>query len=91
MLQKLAAITNPLKADSIPELIQSVAGFAVAIGLPIAIIFIVYSGFLFVTARGDEKKLETAKAGIQWSLIGAALIVGASFLAEAVVNFAKEL
>ena len=47
-------------------------------------------GFLFVSARGDEKKLETAKAGIQWSLIGAALIEGASFLAEAVVNFVKE-
>ncbi|HEY4521790.1 MAG TPA: hypothetical protein VJH05_01470 [Candidatus Paceibacterota bacterium] len=91
MLQNLlAAITNPLKADDIPALILSIAEFARNIGLPIAIIFIVYNGFLFVSARGDEKKLETAKAGIKWSLIGAALIVGASFLAEAVVNFVKE-
>ena len=91
MLQKLlAAITNPLKANDIKELVLNIAEFARNIGLPIAIIFIVYNGFLFVSARGDEKKLETAKEGIKWSLIGAALIVVASFLAEAVVNFVKE-
>ena len=89
MFQKLAAITNPLKADDIPALILNIAEFARNLGLPIAIIFIVYNGFLFVSARGDEKKLETAKESIKWSLIGAALIVGASFLAEAVVNFVK--
>lgn len=89
MLQKLAQITNPLKAENIPDLIKAIADFAVTVGLPIAIIFIVYSGFLFVSARGDEKKLENAKEGIKWSLIGAALIVGAKFLADAIVNFVK--
>lgn len=92
MLEKLAiAIENPLKADTIGELITTIADFAMTIGLPIAIIFIVYSGFLFVSARGDEKKLETAKEGFKWAIIGAAILVGAKFLAEAIVNFAKGL
>lgn len=92
MLEKLAvAIENPLKAETIGELITTVADFAMTIGLPIAIIFIIYSGFLFVSARGNEKKLETAKEAFKWSVIGAALIVGAKFLAEAIVNFAKGL
>lgn len=92
MLQKLAqVITNPLKANNIPELIQNVATFAMNIGLPIAIIFIVYSGFLFVSAKGNEKKLETAKEAFKWAVVGAALIVGADFLAKAIVNFAKGL
>lgn len=89
IFQKLAQITNPLKADSIPALINVIAEFAFEIGLPIAVVFIVYNGFRFVSARGDEKKLESAKEGIKWSLIGAALIVGARFLANAIVNFVK--
>ena len=91
LVQKAFAITidNPLKAETIGELITTISDFAVTIGLPIAIIFIVYSGFLFVSARGNEKKLETAKEGFRWSIIGAAIIVGAKFLAEAIVNFAK--
>lgn len=92
MFQQLAQIIkNPLKADSIPALIENIASFAVAIGLPIATIFIVYSGFLFVSAKGNEKKLESAKETFKWSIIGAALIVGADFLAKAIVNFAKGL
>ena len=93
LVQKAFAITidNPLKAETIGELITTIADFAVTIGLPIAIIFIVYSGFLFVSARGNEKKLETAKEGFKWSIIGAALIVGADFLARAIVNFAEGL
>lgn len=91
MFQKLAAITNPLKANSIPELIANVAEFARNIGLPIAIIFIVYSGFLFVSAKGNEKKLESAKETFKWAVVGATLIVGADFLARAIVNFAKGL
>ena len=93
LVQKAFAITidNPLKAETIGELITTISDFAVTIGLPIAIIFIVYSGFLFVSARGNEKKLETAKEGFRWSIIGAAIIVGAKFLAEAIVNFAKGL
>ncbi|MEK7503200.1 MAG: hypothetical protein AAB556_02005 [Patescibacteria group bacterium] len=85
------AIENPLKSETIGELITAISDLAVAIGLPIAIIFIVYSGFLFVSARGNEKKLETAKEGFKWAVIGAAIIVGAKFLAEAVVNFAEGL
>lgn len=91
MFQKLAQITNPLKAENIPELIQNIATFVRNIGLPIAIIFIVYSGFLFVSAKGNEKRLESAKETFKWSVVGAALIVGADFLATAIVNFAKGL
>ncbi len=84
-------IVNPLKAGSIPDLINTIAQFAMEIGLPIAIMFIVYAGFLFVSARGDVKKLEKAKGAFTWAVVGAALIVGARFLAIAISNFAKGL
>ena len=97
LIQKAHAITtkpflrNPLKADNIPDLIRDIAIFARNVGLPIAIIFIVYAGFLFVSAKGNEKKLESAKETFKWAIIGAALIAGASFLAQAIVNFVEGL
>src|SRR3972149_8741316 len=77
--------------ESFASLMQSIARLATQIGLPIAALFLVWSGFLFVSARGDAKKLETAKSTFYWSVIGPALLVGASAIATALVDFAKKL
>lgn len=84
-------ITNPIKAESFGEVVKGFAQLAAQIGLPIAALFLVWSGFLFVSARGDTKKLETAKSTFYWTVIGTALIVGAYAIATAVVNFAQKL
>lgn len=82
---------NPLKSASFEALVQSLARWVVAIAIPIAAIFIIYSGFLFVTASGNESKLQAAKTTFYWTIIGAAIVVGAWALATAIVNFAKGL
>ena len=58
-----AGIPNPLKKEfsSVPTFIAGALKAMVTISLPILTLFIVYSGFLFVTARGNSGKLETAK------------------------------
>ncbi|KKU75485.1 MAG: hypothetical protein UY02_C0050G0001, partial [Candidatus Giovannonibacteria bacterium GW2011_GWB1_47_6b] len=61
------------------------------LALPIAVVFIVWAGFLFVTAMGSPQKLETAKKTITWSIIGLLFVVGAWALAVAFQNFFKEL
>lgn len=74
---------NPLK----PE-ISSVAGFTseflravIFIVFPIAVVFIVYSGFLFVFAQGKPEELSKAKTNFFWTLVGVALLLGATALA----------
>lgn len=84
-------LQNPINADSFAEVVKRIAQLMAQIGLPIAALFLVWSGFLFVSARGDAKKLETAKSTFYWTVIGTALIVGAYAIATAVVNFAKQL
>ena len=54
-------------------------------------IFLVWAGFLFVSARGNEQQLSTAKTMLFWTIIGAILIVGAWVLAQVVVEFAQGL
>lgn len=82
---------NPLKSASFEALVQSLANWVAAIALPIAAMFIIYSGFLFVTAGGNEAKLKAAKTTFYWTIIGAAIVVGAWALATAIVNFARKL
>ena len=82
---------NPLKSASFGALVQSLANWVTAIAIPIAAMFIIYSGFLFVTAGGNEAKLKAAKTTFYWTIIGAAIVVGAWALAAAIVNFAKGL
>ena len=84
-------LQNPINAGSFAEVVQKIAQLMTQIGLPIAAIFLVWSGFLFVSARGDEKKLETAKSAFYWTVIGTALIVVAYAIATAIVNFAQQL
>ena len=52
-------LCNPLEANTFGELVKSLARAVTAIAIPIVVIFLIYSGFLFVSARGNEKQLET--------------------------------
>lgn len=73
-------LDNPLKAKSFVELINALLSIVVMIGTPIAALFFVYAGFMFVTAQGEPKKLETAKSMFWWTVIGTAIIVGAEII-----------
>ena len=84
-------LCNPLQANSFGELVQSLARALVAVAIPIVVIFLIYSGFLFVSARGNEQQLEKAKKTFYWTIVGAAVVVGAYALASAIVDFARTL
>lgn len=85
------ALTNPLSSGSIPDLIESVAKLASQIGIPIAAIFIIYSGILFITARGSEEQLKKARENFYWSVIGAGILLGAWVIAKAIATTVKGL
>ncbi|HEY4493768.1 MAG TPA: pilin [Candidatus Paceibacterota bacterium] len=76
---------NPLGGTTnFTELLNKVLEVIIAIGVPILVVFIVYAGFLFVTAQGNETKLEKAKASLFWAIIGGAVLIGAKVIATAI-------
>lgn len=80
-----AQINNPLgNTSTFAELIAKIASIVLKIGFPIAVLFIIYSGFLFATARGSEDKIKTAKQTFTWAIIGTAILLGAEVLALAI-------
>lgn len=66
------------------DFVRAVLSIIVRIGIPVAALFLIYSGFLFLTAQGDTAQLQKAKTSFVWAVIGTAVLLGAWALAEAI-------
>lgn len=86
-----AQITNPISSGSFADLIKRIAQEIRPIAITFSVVFIIYSGFLFVTASGNPEKLKSARTTFTWTIVGTAIVVGASLLAEVVINTIKKL
>jgi len=86
-----AQIQNPISSGSFAELIKRIAQEIRPIAITFSVVFIIYSGFLFVTASGNQEKLKSAKTTFTWTIVGTAIVVGASLLAEVVINTIRNL
>ncbi len=76
---------NPLGSiNSFSDFVAAVLNIVVSIGIPIAALAIMFSGFMFVTAQGDVEKLKTAKSAFLWSVIGTAVLLGSWAISEAI-------
>jgi hypothetical protein len=49
---------------------------------------IIYSGYLLLSAGGNEAEVTKAKTWILWTLVGAAIILGAQVIADMVFDTA---
>jgi len=80
-------INNPLGTDgpqNIPDFIKAIIKIVLIIGVPIIVLAIIYTGFLFVQAQGNPEAITKAKTSLMYTLIGAALLLGAFVIAEAI-------
>ena len=84
-------IPNPIKYDNFPDLLLAVTTAVRNIGMVLAVLAIVIIGFKFIqaSAAGNEGGIKEARKYFWWVLIGTAVVVGASVIATAVINFVK--
>jgi hypothetical protein len=78
-----ALLPNPIKVDSLKEFIALLLSLVVQIGIPLLIVAFVYVGFLFVQAQGNPGKRDLAKKALLNTVIGAAIVLGAGVISEA--------
>lgn len=83
--------TNPIKATSIQEFLKSLLQVVTTIGAVVVVFFIILAGFNYVTARGDEKKIQAATKTFTWTAVGAAVILGAQVIATAIQGTVNQL
>ncbi len=86
-----AQITNPIQVPSLRQLLIEIIDVVIMLSVPIVVIAVVYAGFLFVTAGGNDQKLIQAKKIIFWSLLGALILFGARVIADVVCNTIQEI
>lgn len=78
-----AATNVDLPKGQLEELVLGIINTALVLVAVVALGFLVYGGFRYVTARGNETDVEAAKATITYALIGI-VVIG---IAAALVNF----
>jgi hypothetical protein len=82
--RRQATIENPLgpQNQTLIALIGNLLKLAAQIGAVFCVFFIIYSGFLFIKAQGKEDELTKAKSVFFWSVVGTAILLGASVVAD---------
>ncbi len=86
-------IDNPIgeKINDIPALIKVALEFVVKIGGPVIVFFIVYSGFLFISAQGNKDKMKKAKDTLLYVIIGAVIVLGAFVISKIITGTVEQL
>ena len=79
-------LENPLRVGTIEELLVAILNIVIVIAVPFIVFFIIYAGFMYVTAKGNPAKVEQAHNALLYALIGGVLIIGAVAIAQIVGN-----
>lgn len=77
----LISLTNPLKgAESLIDILGIMANFIFNLGVPVAVIIIVYSGITMLVSGGKPAIYQKGINGLRYSLEGLAiLLIGKGF------------
>ncbi len=81
------SVDNPIGAfSSIPALIAAIVNVFLIIAVPIIVFFLIYAGFLYVTAQGNPMKIQQAHKALVYGLVGGVIIIGARVITAIVQN-----
>ena len=69
------SISNFINSSDFVALATNIANWIFTIALPIAVIMIIWSGILFLTAGGQDDKITTARKALTWSIVGLVVIL----------------
>jgi amino acid transporter len=82
-------LDNPLAFNitSITDFLRVILeNIVMPIAAVVVVVLIIYTGFLFVIARGNEKKLEEAKQSLKNVIIGTVILFGSVAISYAIGN-----
>ena len=81
------------KIKGLPDLIVLILTYIQSIAIPLAIIAIVIVGiqFIYGAATGNQGLISRSRTLLLWILIGTAIVIGAMYLATAMVDLLKNV
>lgn len=89
---QIVSIPNPLgQTSTLAGFINLLLSTLLPIAATISVFFMIYSGFLMVTAGSNEEKLGKAKTTFLWTVIGIGVLLGAKVLSAVVCGTIQQL
>lgn len=82
-----AGLENPMRANSVPELIGLIIKAVLGVVGSIALLMFIYGGFTWLTSGGSEKKIKEGRETLIWSIMGLVVI----FASYAILRFVFEI
>lgn len=74
------SLKNPLESDNLMELLQEILDVIMIFAVPLIVFMIIYAGFMYVTARGNEAQVSDASRALLYAVIGGVIILGANII-----------
>lgn len=84
-------LQDPLGVKNFCDLVKTLLDIVLAIGIPVAVLFLVWAGFKFILARGNQNELGIAKKNFMFVIIGIAVFLGAWTLAMVISTTIQSL
>ncbi len=78
-----------IKFTSVEDLLIAILNIFIVVATPIIVLFIIYAGFLYVSARGNAQQIQQATRALTYAIIGGVLVIGAVALAQVIANTIK--
>lgn len=76
-------LINPLNSGNctpngscLMDFLNKILRLVIQVGAVAVVLMLVYVGYLFVVAQGNETKLTTAKTALLWTIVGALVLLG---------------
>lgn len=73
-------------AGSIQQIIKTVLNFAIGFAVIVCVVVLIFAGYSYMTAAGDENKIQKATTSLTWAIVGLILC----FVAVLLVKFVGE-
>ena len=75
-----ASLKNPLRSNDLMEFLQELLDVIMVFAVPLIVFMIIYAGFLYVMARGNEAEVTKASRALLYAVIGGVIILGANII-----------
>lgn len=68
-------LPNPLAVNTFFELLESIIQLIFIAGIAISPVFVIWGGFMFITAAGDARKVTSAANILKYAFVGILIII----------------
>ncbi len=77
--------------NAVIDFVQTLTSFLIYISAGIAVLFVVYGGFLYLTSAGDEQKAKSGLETVKNALIGLMLVIFSYTIVNTLIIISKSL